>query len=117
MKAPTRRPSDAKIRAIIKRPDEQYGHVTYISNTLKNLQKTVEGPIETIRFGDSVGIVNEEGKLRGLQRNFIFGTPPFHDMIVGTIVIVGVDEEEGEFIDCPLNFSVWKSMLRKWGNT
>ena len=25
-----------KIKAIIKRPDEQYGHVTNISDTLKN---------------------------------------------------------------------------------
>lgn len=27
-----------KIKVIIKRPDEQYGHVTNISNTLENLQ-------------------------------------------------------------------------------
>ena len=30
---------DAKVRCIIKRPDEQYGHVTNISVSLKNLQR------------------------------------------------------------------------------
>ena len=38
----------AKIRAIIKRPDEKYGHVTNISPTLENLQKTVGGYIEPV---------------------------------------------------------------------
>ena len=33
--------SDAKIKVIIKRPDEKAGHVTNISASLKNLQKTV----------------------------------------------------------------------------
>jgi len=32
-----------KIKVIIKRPDEKYGHVTGISRTLENLQKTVGG--------------------------------------------------------------------------
>ena len=39
---------DAKIKVIIKRPDEKAGHVTNISASLKNLQKTVEGNIETV---------------------------------------------------------------------
>lgn len=37
----------AKIRVIIKRPDEKIGHVCNISHTLENLQKTVEGYIKT----------------------------------------------------------------------
>ena len=41
----------AKIKVIIKRPDEKYGHVTHISPRLENLQKTVEGYIETILTG------------------------------------------------------------------
>lgn len=37
-----------KIRAIVKRPDEKYGHVCNISATLKNLQKNgYECAIET----------------------------------------------------------------------
>lgn len=35
-----------KIKVIVKRPDEQYGHVCHISDRLENLQKTVEGYIE-----------------------------------------------------------------------
>lgn len=51
-----------KIRAIVKRVDEPIGHVTNISNTLKNLQKLVDGNIETVRITDSVILIcNEEG--------------------------------------------------------
>lgn len=107
--------SDAKIRAIIKRPDEKYGHVTNISPSLTNLQRIVDGPIETVSFYPGcVLICNEEGKLRGLQRNFYMGTIPFGDVIVGEVAIVGVDGEE--FCDCPLNFDTWKFMLDKWRN-
>ena len=60
----------AKIRAIIKRADEQYGHVTNISSTLKNLQKIVEGPIEMVKVTDDTALIcNEEGKLNGLRLN------------------------------------------------
>ena len=107
--------SEAKIRAIIKRPDEKYGHVTNISPSLKNLQRIVDGPIETVPvvFG-CVLICNEEGKLRGLQRNFYMGKVPFGDVIAGEVAIVGVDGEE--FCDCPLSFDTWKFMLDKWRN-
>ena len=107
--------SDAKIRAIVKRPDERFGHVTNISNTLKNLQRIVEGPIQVVPIGDKIAcICNEEGKLQGLQRNFILGNVPFHDIIVGECAIVGVDGEE--FCDLDLDFSIWKRMLIQWGN-
>ena len=53
----------AKVKVIIKRPDEEYGHVSNISSTLKNLQKTVGGYIETVQVtGKDVILVNEEGK-------------------------------------------------------
>lgn len=104
-----------KIRAIVKRPDEKYGHVTNISNTLKNFQRTVEGPIETISIGkDVVVICNEEGKNLNLQRNFKIQYVYSMDVIQGTVVIVGVDGEN--FCDCPLDFSLWKSLLKMWGN-
>ena len=54
-----------KIKAIVKRPDEQYGHMTWISNTLENLQRTVGGHIETISLpGGAVIICDEEGRLK-----------------------------------------------------
>lgn len=49
-----------KIKVIVKRPDEKYGHVTHISNTLENLQKTVDGYIETLTMPGYVLILNEE---------------------------------------------------------
>ena len=107
--------SDTKIRAIIKRPDEKFGHVTNISNTLKNLQRIVDGPIEVVPFaGNMVIICNEEGKLRGLDKNFIIKHTYSADVIVGEIAIVGVDGED--FCDCPLDFSIWKRLLIQWGN-
>ena len=105
----------AKLRAIIKRPDERFGHVTNISDTLENLQKTVEGPIETVKLIDgAVLIVNEEGKLRNLERNFFMGRPPFGDVIVGTVAVLGTKGDE--FCDCPLEFKTWKWLLEIWGN-
>ena len=104
-----------KRRAIVKRTDEQYGHVANISNTLKNLQKIVEGNIETVKVTPtSVLICNEEGNLLGLERNLQVGVPPFHHTIVGDIVVVGVDGEE--FCDCPIDFKTWKWLLAEWGN-
>ena len=106
---------EGKIRAIVKRPDEKYDHVTNISNTLKNLQRIVDGPIEVVPFaGNMVIICNEEGKLRGLDKNFIIKYTYSTDVIVGEIAIVGVDGEE--FCDCPLDFSIWKRLLAQWGN-
>lgn len=106
----------SKIKVIIKRPDERIGHMTYISNTLKNLQKTVEGNIEVVHIGDLglLMICNEEGKLRGLERNFILGVVPFHDVIAGTVILCGQDGEE--FGDIPIDMGAWKFMLKRWGN-
>ena len=33
--------SEGKVRVIIKRPDEEFGHVTNISPSLENLQRNV----------------------------------------------------------------------------
>lgn len=58
-----------KIKVIVKRPDELYGHMTNISNTLENMQKIVEGPIETLTMPGYVLILNEEGRIREELRN------------------------------------------------
>lgn len=104
-----------RIKAIIKRPDEEYGHVSWISNRPGNLQRIVDGPIETVPVGGgAVCICNEDGKLRGLQRNFWMGVEPFVDLIVGEAIIVGTSGEE--FGDCPISFDAWKWLLKEWGN-
>lgn len=97
--------SNAKIKAIIKRPDEKYGHMTNISNTLENLQRTVEGYIATVTLGEVVLIVNDEGLINGSHFNCtVAGIDLF-----GTIIVAGVDGEE--FGDVPISFKEWKDLI------
>ena len=107
----------AKIKVIIKRPDEEFGHVCNISNSLENLQKTVGGYIEAVPLTDEIVIIcNEDGKLKGLEPNFHLP----YDTIVGTVIICGVNGDE--FSDIPEGFfTTWKEVvrwirLRGWGN-
>ena len=107
----------AKIKAIIKRPDEKYGHMTNISPSLKNLQKIVGGHIQTVPILPDKGLVmicNEEGKSLGLEKNFCMGTPPFHDVIVGTVILCGVNEEW--LADVPIDFKMWKFVIDNWNS-
>mgnify|MGYP002626235783 CR=1 FL=1 len=104
-----------KVRCIIKRPDETYGHMTNISCSLKNLQKTVEGYIETLTIGERIVIIcNEEGKILKLQPNFYVGGGFWSDLIRGTAIIIGQDGDD--FCDLPIDFSTWKKLLKEWGN-
>lgn len=103
-----------KIRCIIKRPDEPYGHVTNISATLENLQKTVGGYIETVKLTESdVIICNEEGKLQGLEKNLrMYGDTVYSDTLVGTIIVIGTEGDE--FADVKMDFKMWKQLVDKW---
>lgn len=106
---------DDRIRVIIKRPGEKHGHLASIKNTLENFQKIVGGYIEAVPYWpDTVIIVNEEGKLKGLKPNFYMGAFPYGDLIVGTAIVCGVDGEE--FTDCPMSKWKWIQYLEKWGN-
>ena len=99
-----------RIRAIVKRPDEMYGHMTNISNSLKNLQNTVEGYIETVTVAsDLVIICNEEGVIRNLPLNCELCVHQFF----GTLIICGVDGDE--FGDIPITFDQWKRFFFKGG--
>lgn len=105
----------SKMRCIIKRPDEQFGHVTNISVTLKNLQNTVGGMIEVVPLTDNAVIIcNEEGKINGLQPNFLMGFPPLQDCVVGDVIVIGLAGEE--FVDLDMTFGQWKAILKEWGN-
>lgn len=105
-----------KIRAIVKRPDEEIGHVTNISATLKNLQNIVGGYIETVTIRPGVVVIcNEEGRIAGLDPNCAVkvesllgcGTVDF----VGEIIVVGADGDE--FCDLPewVTRKEWKTWL------
>lgn len=59
-------------------------------------------------------LIDEDEKYCYKPRNFQFGNYPANQIITGTVVIVG--EENGEFVDCPLDFQTWKQLLKDWGN-
>lgn len=100
-----------KIKVIIKRPDEKIGHVCHISSALENLQKTVGGYIGVMELGGgAVMICNEEGRIKGLEPNFLCGL----SMIVGTVIICGINGEE--FDDMPISLDLWKRLLKSWNN-
>lgn len=98
----------AKIKVIIKRPDEKYGHVTHISARLENLQNTVGGYIETVPVIKGVILIcNEEGKLKDLEPNmWLFG-----DLIRGTVIVCGQEGEE--LADVPITLQQWKNIVDK----
>lgn len=103
-----------KIKVIIKRPDERYGHEATMTNSLEALQRRVEGYIETITLGDVVIICNEEGKLVPLIQNFKLIQGGVQDIIRGTVIVCGHKDEE--FSDCPIDMREWRRMLESWGN-
>lgn len=94
-----------KIKVIIKRPDEEYGHVTAISYTLLNLQRTVGGYIETLTMPGYVLILNKEGR---------FDESPFNCNVAGfklfgTIIVAGTQGDE--FADVGISFEEWKKII------
>ncbi|MBQ6621547.1 MAG: DUF3846 domain-containing protein [Mogibacterium sp.] len=98
-----------KLRAIVKRPDEEFGHMTNVSVSLKNLQNLVGGYIETVTLGpinpDLVVVCNEEGRLMGLDYNCTVAGIDF----VGDIVVLGMDGDK--FSDIPISFADWKELI------
>lgn len=95
-----------KIKVIIKRPDEKIGHITWITPTLENLQKHVDGYIEAVNYGDMTILCDEEGRLKKKPYNCKIGRTTF----AGTIIAVGSDGEE--FADVPLDIAGWKFLVK-----
>jgi hypothetical protein len=69
--------------------------VTDVQNELKPLQDVVGGNIEVLPIADDIlMILNEEGKLEGLQSNFeLYSKHGLVDLIVGNIFFVGYEGE------------------------
>lgn len=64
-----------------------------IPNELKVMQQLVGGHIETLRISDNgILVMNEYGKLLGLEPNFYLGA--IGDTIVGPVLVVGEDGED-----------------------
>ena len=94
------------IKVVIKEPGKDFCEA-YMLNELKAFQSKVGGYIEAVPLTNRmIMIVNEEGKIRGLQPNFdLYGT----DTVVGTALFCGVDGEE--FSDVPLSLPVIRAMF------
>ena len=85
------------MRAIYKYPGKDPQRVE-IGNELGVLQQIVGGYIETVRISDNgILVMNEEGKLLGLEPNFYLGA--IGDTIVGPVLVVGKNGDE--FADLP----------------
>ena len=106
-----------KIRAIIKRPDERYGHVCNISDSEKNLKGIVDGRLKVTQITSEVVMIeNLDAYVFDLPKNFSMGKWPFTNTVRGTVILLGLDDVNDEYVDCPLNFQIWKQLLRDWGN-
>jgi len=86
---------------------EQHIDIGAGDSGLRPLQALVGGFIERIVFDNAVdGIINEEGKLTGLQPNeratALWGPRLMAgDVICGTLVLTGTPDNRGEMTDCP----------------
>lgn len=79
----------SKIRVVMM-PVDRAPYITFISDTLENMQKIVGGYIESVRIAkDAAMIVNEEGILRNLPINLSCAFPN----IYGDAFFVGVNGE------------------------
>ena len=86
------------MRVLIKEPGKDPRRI-FIPNQLDVMQQLVGGYIEHIHYSEGVGIIcDEEGKLKGKDRNFFFKD----DVIVGTVLFVG-DDDDMYFTDIPEN--------------
>lgn len=94
-----------KIKVIIKKPEDEFGRLVEVENTLRTFQQIVGGYIETTGYKNLVIICNEEGKLRGLQPNVVLG----REMLVGPIIVCGASGDE--FTDVPITFDKWKRIV------
>lgn len=98
-----------KIKAIIKKPEDEFGRLVEIENELEVFQSIVGGYIETTGYKNLVIICNEEGKLRGLQPNIVLG----RDFLVGTIIVCGASGDE--FSDIPIDMRKWEHIVNMSG--
>lgn len=99
----------AKLKAIYKRVGFDPVQVE-VENELEPLQIMIGGDIETVPwyfYNGMIMLVDEEGKLNHRPINFLWKD----DAIVGSVMWLGTNIEEGEFIDCPYDLEEFR---RRW---
>lgn len=95
-----------KLKMYVIRPDSEKGYMTYISDSLENLQKYVDGYIEVVTIAEDLVIIcNEEGRIRNLD----YCCEICGIMFYGTILICGKDGEE--FSDIPMDIKEVRKYL------
>ena len=78
------------MKVVVKRAG-QMPEIRDIKRDLEAYHEIVGGYIECVRISDGIILVcNDEGKLKGLEPNFILGD----DIIVGDVFFVGVKGED-----------------------
>lgn len=93
--------TDRTIRVIVCEPGKE-AEEKYIENTLQTMQNICGGPIKAVypEFNSNVVlIVNEEGKIRGLDlnRSLTDEDGTILDVITGTFLITGTDFDTCDF--------------------
>lgn len=85
-----------KILTVIKKANETKGKVLTVEDTFETWNEIVGGYIETFPLTDDILILlNEEGKLMGLEPNFsIHCHGGYIETIVGDVAFVSFDEED-----------------------
>lgn len=93
--------SKPMIKVLVKEPSKE-PVIKEIGTSLEDYQNEVHGYIESIPFPqmDDVDIViNEMGKLNGMKENIVI--PEYSDILMGPVVILGVDEKECTWTSLP----------------
>lgn len=85
---------EKKIKVVLVIPEKTPVEMV-IDNDLSVFQGLVGGYIECIRFDGYDIIINEEGKLEGLQPNFLIYDGA--DYVAGAAIFAGVNYDDGEF--------------------
>lgn len=87
---------DDYITVMVKNPGHLW-HESRVRNGLTQLQELVGGYIETVPVDEGMLLlVNEEGKLRGMDPNFEYE----YDILCGPVVAVGIRGDS--FSSCPI---------------
>lgn len=104
----------AKIKVIIKRLDEEIGHVTHISDSPENLQKTVGGPIRILGWANFLLISQDPKSGNVLPHNCTIGSGFPIIPIRGTVIVAGGGADRTpNFTDVPISLKFWKELIGK----
>lgn len=107
-----------KIKCFIKQPGRN-PYSTAIEDNLHNLQVNVGGYIEIVHIGGLTCILNEEGKLNGMEPNFM--SRELMDVLHGPVIFCGERvNKEGETVldNIPVTFAEFKKRFPElWTGT